>query len=79
MAVGSDHMELKALKISDKKIEVLQNMNLTCAEDLLTYYPFRYESIEFIPRSEWKKDSRVSIEAMIVTSAKVVKIGRAHV
>lgn len=73
MAVGSDHMELKALKISDKKIEVLRNMNLTCAEDLLTYYPFRYESIEFIQRSEWKKDTRISIEAMIVTSAKVVR------
>ena len=66
-------MELKALRISEKKIEILQNMNIQCAQDLLTYYPFRYESIEAIPRADWKKEDKISIEAMIITHAKVVR------
>lgn len=66
-------MELKALRISDKKIEVLNYMNIFQAEDLLTYYPFRYELSEFIPRVDWQKDCKICIEAMITTRAKVVR------
>lgn len=66
-------MELKALRISDKKIEILNYMNIHQAEDLLTYYPFRYELTEFIPRNDWQKDCKISIEAMIITRAKVVR------
>lgn len=66
-------MDLKALRISDKKIEVLNYMNIFQAEDLLTYYPFRYELSEFIPRVEWQKDCKICIEAMITTRAKVVR------
>ena len=35
-------MELKALRISEKKAEVLHSMQIMQAEDLLTCYPFRY-------------------------------------
>ena len=66
-------MDLKALRISDKKIEVLNYMNIFQAEDLLTYYPFRYELSEFIPRVDWQKDCKICIEAMITTRAKVVR------
>lgn len=66
-------MELKALRISDKKIEVLNYMNIHQAEDLLTYYPFRYEHSEFIPRIDWQKDCKICIEAIITTRAKVVR------
>lgn len=66
-------MELKALRISDKKIEILNNMNIFQAEDLLTYYPFRYEVSEFIPRKDWQKDMKISMEAMIITHAKVIR------
>ena len=66
-------MELKALRISDKKIEVLNYMNIHQAEDLLTYYPFRYELSEFIPRTDWQKDCKICIEAIITTRAKVVR------
>lgn len=66
-------MELKALRISDKKIEILNNMNIFQAEDLLTYYPFRYEVSEFIPRKDWQKDMKICMEAMIITHAKVIR------
>ena len=43
-------MELKALRISEKKAEVLHSMQIMRAEDLLTCYPFRYEHLEAKPR-----------------------------
>lgn len=66
-------MELKALRISDKKIELLHTMGINRAEDLLTYYPFRYEQIEVLPRESWEKESRIAIEATIVSRARVIR------
>ena len=63
-------MELKKLKISDKKIEILQQLHITQVEDLLTYYPFRYESIEELSRDTWKKDDRIAVEGVIVSKAR---------
>lgn len=66
-------MELKALRISDKKIEILKNMNIMNAEDLLTYYPFRYEEIVNRKRDDWEKDSKIAIEGMILNRARVIR------
>lgn len=65
-------MELKQIRISEKKQELLAAMGITCVEDLLTYYPFRYEEFVETPRDEWKKDERVVIEAVILTRARVI-------
>lgn len=69
----SDQMELRALRISEKKSAILNTMGIHCAEDLLTYYPFRYETTEFVERSLWEKDTRIAIEAMILTKARVIR------
>ncbi len=66
-------MELKALRISEKKIEILQNMQIHNASELLTYYPFRYECIELKSRSEWEKDDQIAIEGVICTRARVIR------
>lgn len=68
-------MELKALKISDKKIALLNSMGIGKAEDLLTYYPFRYEQIEFIPYENWEKGGKVALEGTIITRASVFRYG----
>lgn len=66
-------MELSALRITQKKIDILNTMGIRCAEDLLTYYPFRYEHTAFIARAEWEKDTRIAIEAIILTKARVIR------
>lgn len=66
-------MDLKQLKISDKKIAVLQTMGIMRAEDLLTHYPYRYETIIDVPFELWEKDSRIAIEGIISNSARVVR------
>lgn len=66
-------MELKKMRISDRKIEILQQLHITQVEDLLTYYPFRYESIEESSRDTWKKDDRIAIEGIILSNARVIR------
>lgn len=68
-------MELKALRISEKKQEILKYLNITCVEELLTHYPFRYEQIAVIPYEDWKKDEKVALEGLIITRAHVVRFG----
>ena len=66
-------MELSRLRISEKKQAVLHTMNVHCVEDLLTYYPFRYETLTVVPREQWQKDMKIVIEATIVTKARVIR------
>lgn len=67
-------MEVKKLRISDKKVEVLHTMGLERVQDLLTYYPFRYEVIEEKPREQWQKEERVTLEGIIITPARVMRL-----
>ncbi|MGX8834857.1 ATP-dependent DNA helicase RecG [Amedibacillus sp. YH-ame6] len=66
-------MKLKDLRISDKKIEILHTMNVFQAEDLLTYYPFRYEEMAITPRTTWEKEQKITIEAIILSRARVIR------
>ena len=66
-------MELSALRISQKKIDILNTMGIREVEDLLTYYPFRYEHTEYVERSLWEKDMKIAIEATILTKARVIR------
>ncbi len=68
-------MELKALRISEKKQAILENLNIHCVQDLLTYYPFRYESIEALPYAQWEKQAKVAVEGTIITRAHVIRLG----
>ncbi len=68
-------MNLKEIKISDKKIEVLQQMKINSVQDLLTHYPFRYEENETKPFSMWQVGDRVCFEAMIISRAVVSRYG----
>lgn len=68
-------MELKALRISPKRQELLESLHITCAQDLLTHYPFRYEQVEIIPFETWSKDDKIAIEATIISPARLMRLG----
>lgn len=67
-------MELKKLRISEKKRALLHTMGIENAMDLLTYYPFRYESVETKPRKEWQKEDRIALEGVILNRARVIRL-----
>ena len=68
-------MELSTLRISDKKQALLATLNIYHVQDLLTYYPFRYETIEALPYKQWQKDEKVALSGMIITRARVIRLG----
>ena len=69
-------MELKKLKIAETKRNLLETMGIYKVEELLTYYPFRYEIMQETPFSNWEKDGKVVIEGVIVNQARVIRYAK---
>lgn len=58
---------LKECRIPPKKRELFLQMGIETSEDLLSYYPFRYEQLQCKPYDEWKTKDRIVIEARLIT------------
>ena len=68
-------MELKALRISEKREEQLLSMGIHTVEELLSYYPFRYEVFKERALSEWQINDAVTCEATILSRPHVMRLG----
>ena len=66
----------KCLKLSKSRKEACARLNLETVEDVLRYYPFRYEVMEHTSFSAWKPKDRVTFEAKVVTSARIFRKGK---
>ena len=64
---------LKELKISPKKIELFNKINIFNSEDLLNYYPYRYESLTYQKYEDWKINDNVVFEATLVSYPKTAR------
>ena len=60
-------------RLTPKKKEILNSMQIYDGMDILMNYPFRYESIETKPFKEWQKDDKVVFEGKIASSLKTVR------
>lgn len=67
-------MELRELKLSTRLVTLLNEVSLTSVEDLLSYYPVRYEEVNVLPFSEWKKGEKITVEGSIIAPVKTVFI-----
>ncbi len=61
--------DLKLLKTTQKRIEILNAMNIHTLYDLITYYPYKYDVIEETYPNE--ESDRIIIEVTIVSGTKV--------
>ena len=50
----------KRLKLTPKRIEAMEALGLHSAEDLLSYYPFRYDILNTSGPSSWKEKEKLS-------------------
>jgi ATP-dependent DNA helicase RecG len=67
-------MELSVLKLTKRRQQLLEHMQIFTVEDVLKHYPLRYEQVESIPFDQWQKADNVCFEALIASSANVIRL-----
>lgn len=67
-------IDIRLLKTTAKRIELLEQMNIHTLEDLITQYPYRYEIIE--EQYPTEEDDHIIIEANVISPVKIFFKGR---
>ena len=52
-------MQINELKITSRRLGLLVKMNILTVEDLLKYYPLRYDTVQTLHYSEWNEKENV--------------------
>lgn len=65
---------LKEMKFPAKKIELLNKLGIDDSESLLTYYPFRYEILEYKPYDKWQPQDTVVFEGRMISYPKINRL-----
>lgn len=68
-------MELKKVTSSTRLQKCLQAMGMECVEDLLSYYPFRYEILQETPLSQFNINAAITCEGIILRKASLMRLG----
>lgn len=61
--------DIKLLKTTSRRLEILASMNITTLEDLIYQYPYRYEVIE--EKYPTDEDEHLIIEATVISPVKI--------
>lgn len=64
------------LHFTKVRLNSLQQLGITTIEDLLTYYPFRYEVMNQKPYSEWLIGEKITFEAEVISPLQTFRKGR---
>lgn len=66
--------DIKLLKTTSRRLEILASMNITTLEDLIYQYPYRYEVIE--EKYPTDEDEHLIIEAIVISPVKIFFKGK---
>ena len=66
----------KRLKLTSKRVQILHELGLYTTDDLLMYYPYRYEVITTSAFSDWKIKDKVWFEGEVVQLPRSCRKGR---
>lgn len=66
----------KRLKLTSKRVQILHKLGLYTTDDLLMYYPYRYEVITTSAFSDWKIKDKVWFEGEVVQLPRSWRKGR---
>lgn len=66
----------KRLKLTSKRVQILHELGLYTTDDLLMYYPYRYEVITTSTFSDWKIKDKVWFEGEVVQLPRSWRKGR---
>ncbi len=63
-------MQINELKITSRRLGLLVKMNILTVEDLLKYYPLRYDTVQTLPYASWnEKEKNVVFQGLICSAA----------
>ncbi len=69
-------MDLNQLKLTLKRKEICEKLNLNDSNDILSYYPFRYEEYEKVAYKDFKIGSQVCFVGELVSYPSTFRKGR---
>lgn len=70
------YLDDRTLKLTKKRIETCHSLGLYTCDDVLTYYPMRYDTLNILSFQEWKIKDRVSFECEVVSPVRTFRKGR---
>lgn len=71
-----ENMELDNIKgIGPKRLELLNKLNIRDVEDLLYYFPYRYNILKRSNINELEQDDKVVIDGYLEENAKIIRYG----
>ncbi len=71
-------MELndRQFRLTKTRLEALDRLHIHTAEELLSYYPFRYETLEVSDFESWKIKDKITLEAEVVSAVRSFRHGK---
>ena len=69
-------MELKDLKLTKHRMEICERLGLENSEDILNYYPFRYEEFNCVPYEEFNEGERVVLVGELISYPSTFRHGK---
>ncbi|MBQ3295710.1 MAG: ATP-dependent DNA helicase RecG [Erysipelotrichaceae bacterium] len=69
-------MNLDELKLTDKRKAICQRLDLNNSDEILSYYPFRYEMFNEVHYSDFKINSNVCFKGELISSPSTFRKGK---
>ena len=69
-------MQINELKITSRRLGLLVKMNILTVEDLLKYYPLRYDTVQTLPYASWNEKESVVFQGLICSAARVIRLSK---
>ena len=69
-------MQINELKITSRRLALLVKMNILTVEDLLRYFPLRYDTVQVLPYSTWQNKDNVVFQGLICSQARVIRLSK---
>ncbi len=66
----------KTFHFSKKRLEALERLNIHDTDQLLSYYPYRYDVISTKPINEWNLKEKVTFECELISRVSTFRKGR---
>ena len=67
---------MKEIKLTPKRRLALNELGINNTSDLINYFPYRYEKLEFLDYHNWTVNSKVVVEGKVFSRPKVFRFGR---